>query len=98
MSIPAERLAVYRQGLRRRLDKPLSQDEQIALETARREAREIAQWLVEHYGAKRVILFGSVARGARLRFECSGDRWQTHKPDSGAPRLTSTTFAAWQCC
>ena len=66
-SIPAEKMAAYRAGLRRRLSRPLTSDEKTALESALREAEQIAQDLIKQHGAKRVILFGSVARQQRLR-------------------------------
>ncbi len=43
-SIPAEKMAAYRAGLRRRLSRSLTADKQTALETARREAQEMAEW------------------------------------------------------
>ena len=65
--IPAEKMAAYRTGLRRNLNQPLTTDERTALETARREAEEMAARLVKQHGARRIILFGSVARKRRLR-------------------------------
>ena len=65
--IPAEKMAAYREGLRRRLNRPLTPEEQKTLEIAWREARQVAERLVKQHGAKRVILFGSVARQRRLR-------------------------------
>jgi|SRR3990172_5510167 len=66
-SIPAEKMAAYRAGLRRRLNRPLTAEEKVALETARREAEQAAAQLVKQHGVKRVILFGSVVRQRRLR-------------------------------
>jgi predicted nucleotidyltransferase len=66
-------MAAYREGIRRRLNRPLSATEQAALEAAWRGAREIAERLVKQYGAKRVILFGSVVRKRRLRRESDID-------------------------
>ncbi|MBI3762263.1 MAG: nucleotidyltransferase domain-containing protein [Chloroflexi bacterium] len=60
-------MRAYREGLRRRLNKPLTAEEEKALETARGEARQMAEQLVKQHGAKRVILFGSVAQKRRLR-------------------------------
>jgi len=65
--IPAEKMTAYREGLRRRLNRPLTADERAALETVRREAEEMAARLVKRHGARRIILFGSVARKRRLR-------------------------------
>ena len=65
--IPAEKMAAYREGLRRRLNQPLTADERAVLDAARREAQEMAVRLVKQHGARRVILFGSVARQRRLR-------------------------------
>jgi len=65
--IPAEKMAAYRTGLRRNLNQPLTADERAALETVRREAEEMAARLVKQHGARRIILFGSVARKRRLR-------------------------------
>jgi len=66
-------MAVYREGLRRRLNRPLAPDEEAALETAWREARQVAEQLVQQHGAKRVILFGSLARWRRLRSDSDID-------------------------
>lgn len=71
--MPADKMATYREGLRRSLSRPLTADEQAALEIAWREAREIAEQLVKQWGAKRVILFGSVARKRALRPESDID-------------------------
>ena len=65
--LSAEKLAAYRRGLRRRLGKPLTAEERAMLNAAMREARQMAKRLVKQHGAKRVILFGSVARQRRLR-------------------------------
>lgn len=65
--IPAERMDAYREGLRRNLRRPLTIEEQAALKITRREAEQMAERLVKQYGARRVILFGSVARQRRLR-------------------------------
>ena len=65
--IHAEKMAAYREGLRRNLNRPLTTEEQVALDTAHREAEEMAARLVKQNGARRVILFGSVARQRRLR-------------------------------
>ncbi len=67
MSVPAEKLAVYRRGLRRRLGQLLTAEEKDALEAARHEATLVAEMLVKQYGARRVILFGSMAQNRRLR-------------------------------
>jgi predicted nucleotidyltransferase len=67
MAIPAEKIVTYREGLRRRLSRPLTETEQIELDKARVEAERLAQRLVKEYGAKRVLLFGSVARQRPLR-------------------------------
>ena len=60
-------MSAYREGLRRRLNRALNADEQAAVEAAWREASQAAERLVQQYGAKRVILFGSVARRRRLQ-------------------------------
>jgi predicted nucleotidyltransferase len=65
--LPTEKIAAYREGLRRQLSRPLSQVEKFELEKAQVEAQDIAKQLIQDYGAKRVILFGSVAKGQRLR-------------------------------
>jgi len=67
MAVPAEKLAAYRRGLRRRLDRTLTAAEKATLEAARLEAVHVAETLVRQYGAKRAILFGSVAQNRRLR-------------------------------
>jgi len=65
--LPTEKIAAYREGLRRRLSRPLSQVEKFELEKAQVEAKDIAKQLVQDHGARRVILFGSVAKGQPLR-------------------------------
>ena len=76
MAVPhilTEKMAAYRAGLRQSLSRPLTAEEQAALETAWRAAREVAQRLVKQHGAERVILFGSVARRRPLRRESDID-------------------------
>ena len=68
-----DKLSTYREGLRRRLSEPLTADEEAMLDTAWREARRAAARLVAEHGAKRVILFGSVARKARLHADSDID-------------------------
>ncbi len=67
MAIPADKMATCRESLRRRLSRPLTETEQSELERARAEAQLLAHKLVEEYGARRVLLFGSVARRRPLR-------------------------------
>ncbi len=67
MTISTEKIEIYRQGLQRRLSRPLTKIEEIALAKAFIEAEQIAQMLVNKYGAKRVLLFGSLARRRPLR-------------------------------
>jgi predicted nucleotidyltransferase len=67
MAIPAETIASYREGLRRRLSRPLTETEQTELDKARAEAERLAHELVEKHGARQVLLFGSVARRRPLR-------------------------------
>lgn len=71
--IMPDKMAAYREGIRRRLERPLSATEQATLDAAWRGAREIAERLVIQHGAKRVILFGSVARKRRVRRESDID-------------------------
>jgi predicted nucleotidyltransferase len=67
MAIPAETIASYREGLRRRLSRPLTEAEQTELDEAHAEAERLAHELVEEHGARQVLLFGSVARRRPLR-------------------------------
>jgi predicted nucleotidyltransferase len=53
--------------LLRNLSRALTADERAALDRAWRDARQIAEQLVNEFGARRVILFGSVARQRALR-------------------------------
>jgi predicted nucleotidyltransferase len=73
MAIPAEKIATYREGLRRRLSRPLTEKEQAELDEAYTEAERLAQILVKEHGAKRVLLFGSVARRRPLRADSDID-------------------------
>ena len=67
MAIPADKIATYRESLRRRLSRPLTETERSELERARAEAQRLAHKLVQEHGARRVLLFGSVARRRPLR-------------------------------
>jgi len=67
MAIPTEKLITYREGLQRRLSRPLTKTEQSELDQAQAEAKHLAQMLVKEHGARRVLLFGSVARRRPLR-------------------------------
>ena len=73
MAIPAEKMATYREGLRRRLSRPLTETERSKLDKAHAEAERLAQKLVKEHGARRVLLFGSVARRRPLRADAAID-------------------------
>ncbi len=73
MTIPAEKMASYRQGLRRKLSRPLTGTEQAELDKARAEAKRLAQALVKEHKARRVWLFGSVACRRPLRADSDID-------------------------
>jgi predicted nucleotidyltransferase len=73
VNVPAEKLAIYREGLRRRLSQPLTATERAALEGVWLEALQVATRLIELHNAKRVLLFGSVANNRRLRRESDID-------------------------
>jgi predicted nucleotidyltransferase len=65
--LTAEKTANYRQGLQHRLSQALSQTELSSLDQVQAEAESLARELIEKYGAKRVILFGSIAQRRPLR-------------------------------
>ena len=73
MAIPTEKIITYREGLRRRLSRPLTETEQSELDQAQAEAKHLAQMLVKEHGARRVLLFGSVARRRPLRVDSDID-------------------------
>jgi predicted nucleotidyltransferase len=79
----ADKLLAYREGLRRRLSRPLTADEETVLDGAWREAKRAAQQLAQLHGAKRVILFGSVARRGQLRSD-----WDIDLAVEGMPKAT----------
>ena len=67
MTISAEKIEAYRDGLWRRLSRPLTKNERDVLDRAYAEARQLAQQLANEYDVKRILLFGSVARRRPLR-------------------------------
>ncbi len=67
MGIPANKMALYRQGLQRKLSRPLTRGEEADIDHATAEARQLAQQLLDMYHVNRVWLFGSVARRRPLR-------------------------------
>jgi predicted nucleotidyltransferase len=73
MTIPAEKLAAYRESLRRRLSRRLTETEKFELNKAHVEAKHLAQTLVKKHGAKRVWLFGSIGRRQPLRTDSDVD-------------------------
>ena len=79
--LTADKMMAYREGLRRRLSRILTADEEAVLEGAWREARQAAEQLVRHHGAKRVTLFGSVARRGQLRSD-----WDIDLAVEGMPK------------
>ena len=73
MVLPVEKVSLYRRHLRRRLSQSLTATELSELKSARAEAEQVAWQLVREHGAKRVLLFGSIARGWPLRPESDID-------------------------
>lgn len=71
MALSTEQIKIYREGLKHRLSQNLSEAEEAELDTAHAEAQQLAQILVKKYQAKRVMLFGSVAR--RLPLHSTSD-------------------------
>jgi predicted nucleotidyltransferase len=67
MAISLEKIAAYREGLQRRISRPLTKTERLELDRAYAEAQHLAQELVTQHRARRVLLFGSVARRWPLR-------------------------------
>ena len=73
MTIPLDKISTYREHLRQRLSRPLTKSELAELQKARAEAEQAAYWLAKEKGARKIILFGSVARGWPLRHESDID-------------------------
>lgn len=67
MAISLEKIAAYREGLQRRISRSLTETERLDLDRAYAEAQHLAQELVNQHRARRVLLFGSVARRWPLR-------------------------------
>lgn len=65
--IPAEKLEIYRTGLRHRLSRQLTKAEQSELDQAYDQTQALAQTLVKDHGAQCVWLIGSIARRRPLR-------------------------------